>query len=210
MHLASASQPRSVDGRFDVRPLAEADIDLAAPALSLSDLDLDEVVDLANVPPTVHDDPLGDVSDLMAEYEHGAATHLGELADDADEFRSEAEAWAAANDPEHVEAFTAFALTELAAAGYSRERVADPARLHDAFRLERARATALDVLGETLPPDLSQALLAGMDRSMFGVGEAGALRRSQANAAIVRLRDAGVRVDEHIAPGRGTVWQVTA
>lgn len=212
MHHPAADQPRTTDGRFGVRALAEADVDLTdadgAPLVDLSDLEDGEVVDLANIPGAT--DPGADISDLMADYEHDAYAQLRELASDVDTFRETLDAWSGEHDPDNAEAFANFALTELAAAGYSTELVDPPAVLHQGFVLERARAQAIATIGDTLDEDLAQALLSGLDRSMFGTGPDGAARRSAAMAAIKAVRAAGVSVAEEIEPGRGTVWRVTA
>lgn len=210
MHHLATDQPRTADGRFGVRPLAEAELDLAAvPAyLDLSDLEAGEVVDLANDP--FAGDPLADIGELMAEYEQDAYARFGELADDVDAYRQDIDAWAAQHSPEHAEAFAAYALTELAAAGYSTDRVASHAQLHASFLLERSRARALTSIGDSLDEDLAQALLSGLDRSMYGTGPEGAKRRGAATAVIKALRADGITVTETFEPGRGTVWRVAA
>ncbi|WP_251153651.1 hypothetical protein [Cellulosimicrobium sp. Marseille-Q4280] len=194
-----------------MRALAESEVDLTdadGAHLDLSDLEAGEFVDLANSPAAA--DPFADIGDLMAEYEHDAYSQLREIADDAEAFRDTLDAWAAEHDPENAEAFANFALTELAAAGYSTDRVATPAQLHEAFLLERSRARAISLLGDDLDEDLAQALLSGLDRSMFGTGPDGAARRSSAMTAIKALRADGITVAEAIEPGRGTVWRVAA
>lgn len=209
-HLAT-DQPRAADGRFGVRPLAEAELNLAAPDaahLDLSDLEAGEVVDLANDP--FAGDPLADIGELMAEYEQNAYARLGELADDVDAYRQDLDSWSAQHSPEHAEAFAAYALTELAAVGYSTDLVGTHEQLHESFLLERARARAIASIGDTLDEDLTQALLSGLDRSMYGTGPEGAKRRGAATAAIKVLRAEGITVAETIEPGRGTVWRVAA
>jgi hypothetical protein len=210
MHHLATDQPRAVDGRFGVRPLAEAELDLAArPAyLDLSDLGAGEVVDLANDP--FAGDPLADIGELMAEYEQDVHARLGELVDDVDAYRQDLDAWSSEHSPEHAEAFAAYAMTELAAVGYSTDRVAAHEQLHESFLLERTRARAITSIGRALDEDLAQALLSGLDRSMYGTGPEGARRRGAATAVIKALRADGITVAETFEPGRGTVWRVTA
>ncbi|GEL47089.1 hypothetical protein CHO01_22050 [Cellulomonas hominis] len=210
MQRPAAEQPRTADGRFGVRPLAEAELVLGDPdgaGLDLSDLRADEVVDLANTPRWVlGSDP--QFEDLASVLELDSCAYLGELADDTETFQSEMTAWAQKHCPEHAEAFVAFAMTELAAAGHALERVGTPEDLHRAYRLEATRARTLALVGDQLPASMAQALLSGLDRSAYGTGPAGAQRRTQVRAAIDRLRAEGVTVAESVEPGRGTVWKV--